>query len=490
MTKSIGALDRTFAFCVTILMVASTPQIVAALQSDPWDKSSGGFGGMASIIAPQGPIGESYGHSYGLGLEAGVNFGSHFILGVDHSWAQFVSSRQSDPDATLSSAHFSLKLPIGTSDFSFFPLLEYGKSAWSPTGGAESSKWGWGGGAGVMLGAGTGMTLHLAALEDRSGPFKTRVYTLGLRVGIEALADMLGATGGGGSTTTPPGPDPIQAALDTQLTAIRAAGNQPHPATQSAQAPRAAWNPTIRVVIKHNSVMAPGLARVVSSPPGIDCPGTCSANFGQSTRVTLTATADATSAIESFYCQAVAGQFGEPQPGNTESCLWDMAYFGGGGTAELTVNRVPTRIAVAGNGSQERGNGGSASSGGVGAEGSSGATSFGGSSGGNPSRFVTPLSVSCVRAFYDPQMYNWLAFENTCTVSMHLTFIFATEQSGSAMDLGPGRHDSTGDSAGDVRGRLGDAYKVFPCPAGSYAVNPGGRSGVTYSSTTYQCQRL
>jgi hypothetical protein len=62
-----------------------------------------------------------------------------------------------------------------------------------------------------------------------------------------------------------------------------------------------------------------GNAHVISMPPGIDCPSTCSFQFGQNAAVMLFATADQNSAVKRLSCQMSSGT-GMLQAGNSMSC--------------------------------------------------------------------------------------------------------------------------------------------------------------------------
>jgi hypothetical protein len=80
---------------------------------------------------------------------------------------------------------------------------------------------------------------------------------------------------------------------------------------------------------------------------------------------------------------------------------------------------------------------------------------------------------NCVNSFYDPKSYNWLAFQNTCNAAINVRFVFndASAATGS-MDLGPGRHSSTGRSAKEITDHGGMSY--YACPQGYIATDPNG----------------
>jgi hypothetical protein len=103
-------------------------------------------------------------------------------------------------------------------------------------------------------------------------------------------------------------------------------------------------------------------------------------------------------------------------------------------------------------------------------------------------QYVTPEYNGCIRQFYDPSMYNWLAYENTCSQSLTVTFVpyQPGHGGGGAMDLGAGRHHSTGLSASEVRNNGG--FELYVCPAGYIPVGPDGQY-VTRVIPEFRCKR-
>jgi hypothetical protein len=100
-----------------------------------------------------------------------------------------------------------------------------------------------------------------------------------------------------------------------------------------------------------------------------------------------------------------------------------------------------------------------------------------GASGSASARYLTPLATSCVRRYWDSQVYNWLSFENDCGQAIYLTFIFAHPvgwaMSGS-MHLSPGAHSNTGRSSSDINQAGG--YDLYVCPANSIPVDLNGNT--------------
>lgn len=103
-------------------------------------------------------------------------------------------------------------------------------------------------------------------------------------------------------------------------------------------------------------------------------------------------------------------------------------------------------------------------------------------------QYVTPQYNGCIRQFYDPAMYNWLAYENTCSQSLSVTFVpyQPGHGGGGAVDLGPGRHSSTGLSRREVHDNGG--FELYVCPAGYIPVGPDGRY-ITRVIPEFRCKR-
>jgi hypothetical protein len=103
-------------------------------------------------------------------------------------------------------------------------------------------------------------------------------------------------------------------------------------------------------------------------------------------------------------------------------------------------------------------------------------------------QYVTPEYNGCIRQYYDPNMYNWLSYENTCSQSLSVVFV-ANEPGhggGGAMDLGPGRHNSTGLTRREVDSNGG--FELYVCPAGYVPVGPDGQY-VTRVIPQFRCKR-
>ena len=99
-----------------------------------------------------------------------------------------------------------------------------------------------------------------------------------------------------------------------------------------------------------------------------------------------------------------------------------------------------------------------------------------------------PSPTNCVKSFYDPNYYNWLAYQNVCSEAIHINYICRScgERMGSAMELAPGRKQSTGLSGPEVKKKGGIAYAV--CREGYHAVNPNG--DWWQPNQQYMCRKL
>jgi hypothetical protein len=226
-----------------------------------------------------------------------------------------------------------------------------------------------------------------------------------------------------------------------------------------------------------------GNAHVVSTPPGIDCPSTCSFQFGENVAVMLFATADQSSAVKYLTCQMSSGT-GMLQAGNEMSCsIPQWAYEGGPVTVYVDIYPPPgtnssTSNGLGANGSRSGGNGNASGTGGS------------GSSGGNSGSYLAPIAQSCVREFWDPKFYNWLSFANDCGQAINLTWIAKNLNDhfgGANAIIAAGQSTNTGWSQTEVAAKGG--FTLFICPAGSVAVDGNTHQMVSSPNATYSCKK-
>lgn len=102
--------------------------------------------------------------------------------------------------------------------------------------------------------------------------------------------------------------------------------------------------------------------------------------------------------------------------------------------------------------------------------------------------YRSPAYNQCIRTFYDPSMYNWYAFENTCGEALSITFIpYNPGYGGGAVDyLGPGRTTSTGNSRDEIQRKQG--FELYVCPTGFMPVDGSDRY-VSRVNTMFRCKR-
>jgi hypothetical protein len=76
---------------------------------------------------------------------------------------------------------------------------------------------------------------------------------------------------------------------------------------------------------------------------------------------------------------------------------------------------------------------------------------------------TTPAINTCIKEFYDPGMYNYLSFKNTCSQPLTIVFV-AKDESGvtGIMDLRPGASDSVGRSESGVVPKVG-GFQLYVC---------------------------
>lgn len=103
--------------------------------------------------------------------------------------------------------------------------------------------------------------------------------------------------------------------------------------------------------------------------------------------------------------------------------------------------------------------------------------------------YLAPLAASCVRQYWDQQMYNWLAFENDCGQPIYLTFIFAHAKGWAmtgSMDLAVGAHDNTGRSKSDIDGAGG--FELYVCPRNTVPTDLNGQGLDNTQVAQFRCK--
>jgi hypothetical protein len=98
----------------------------------------------------------------------------------------------------------------------------------------------------------------------------------------------------------------------------------------------------------------------------------------------------------------------------------------------------------------------------------------GGNGGGVPGAVSPAPYASCAQAFVDSAFFNWVAFRNSCSQPIHLTWFYANgDRVGSGANIAAGGKASTGLTQSEVQQRGG--YALYPCPLGYLPVEPSGR---------------
>ncbi len=105
-------------------------------------------------------------------------------------------------------------------------------------------------------------------------------------------------------------------------------------------------------------------------------------------------------------------------------------------------------------------------------------------------KYLAPNYNHCARPFYDPQSYNWYSVQNTCSFAIKVVLVaFSGDHGPGALDLGPGRHDGTGETESEIRQHGG--YDLYICPAGYTPVDANDEyiGAVNRANTQFRCMR-
>jgi hypothetical protein len=109
------------------------------------------------------------------------------------------------------------------------------------------------------------------------------------------------------------------------------------------------------------------------------------------------------------------------------------------------------------------------------------------SSGTSAQRHEIPQLNSCIKEFYDPEMYNYLTFKNTCSKSLTIVFV-AKDGSGTSgtMELRPGGKDSIGKSQGNDP--QPGSFELYVCQTGYIPVDDNNQL-VSKPASNFRCQQ-
>jgi hypothetical protein len=204
----------------------------------------------------------------------------------------------------------------------------------------------------------------------------------------------------------------------------------------------------------------------------------------------LQATADSNSIVRNVECYAwTGGGTGPKTPGDSLSCVWPGLFVAKGGNAVVIVDVAGSnqQSMITGNGLPPKANG---TNSGSSVNGSSGNSGGSGTSGGNSGTYLAPITLNCVREFWDPKFYNWLSFENDCGQTIHLTWIAKSPNDhfgASSGDISPGRSANTGWNKNEVAAKAD--FALFVCPLGSTAVDSNTGQAVRNPNATYRCKK-
>jgi hypothetical protein len=95
--------------------------------------------------------------------------------------------------------------------------------------------------------------------------------------------------------------------------------------------------------------------------------------------------------------------------------------------------------------------------------------------------------ANCVQQFYDASYNNWLAFRNGCSQAIYVAIVRGDGRgSVGALDIGPGRHQSTGLSAREVS-EMGNV-RFAVCPKGAIPISGSTRKYWRNPDDQYVCK--
>jgi hypothetical protein len=91
----------------------------------------------------------------------------------------------------------------------------------------------------------------------------------------------------------------------------------------------------------------------------------------------------------------------------------------------------------------------------------------------------------CIAAFYDPNMYIWLGYKNSCGAAVAVMYISGDGHHEGMLHIAAGGHGSTGRSASEATNAGG--FESYSCPEGYVPVDSDGRY-VTRPQTVFRCK--
>ena len=99
---------------------------------------------------------------------------------------------------------------------------------------------------------------------------------------------------------------------------------------------------------------------------------------------------------------------------------------------------------------------------------------------------IPPLN-SCIKEFYDPEMYNYLTFKNTCSQSLTIVFVPKDGSgAGGRMELRPRGKDSVG-RLQDKDPKLG-SFELYVCQSAYLPVDDNNQM-VSKPASNFRCQQ-
>ena len=99
-----------------------------------------------------------------------------------------------------------------------------------------------------------------------------------------------------------------------------------------------------------------------------------------------------------------------------------------------------------------------------------------------------PQLNSCIREFYDPEMYNYLTFKNICAQTLTVVLVAKDGSSaGGTMELRPGGKDSVGKSQG--KDPKPGSFELYICPTGNVPIDDQTNQPVSKPGAKFHCQQ-